>query len=72
MDIFNIKGGREARAGTAKNIEFGMRDVCGTNVEWNLVLQCGSSEFQTKKITADCMPKQFRDVLSLKKCHVKK
>ena len=42
---FTLKGGEEDRAGTAEFIVNGMRDVSGTNVEWDVVPQCGSSEF---------------------------
>ena len=43
--VTKFKGGREDRAGTAEFIVNGMRDVSGTNVEWDVVPQCGSSEF---------------------------
>ena len=43
--IDSLKGGQEDRAGTAKIIEYGISDDCETNVEWNVVLQCGPLEF---------------------------
>ena len=47
MENHLVKGGRKARAGTAEIFVYGMRGICKPNVEWNVVLQCGSSEFQS-------------------------